>query len=252
VSKHHFKTVFISDLHLATKVSKVEELDKFLASFTCEKLYLVGDIIDGWAISKGNGYFHQSHVNIIRKLLSKAKNGTLVYYVIGNHDEFLRNYTDFISSVGNIRIADQFEFTTVTGLRYLVVHGDKFDNIILLHKWLAHLGDSLYNILVTLNGWLNKIRQKFGFTYWSLAGFLKTKVKSALEFVYSFERTLSVEAKRKGFNGIIAGHIHVASDKIVDDIHYLNCGDGVESCTAIVETFDGELKIINWFDVVKA
>jgi len=250
-TKTHYKTVFLSDLHIATKACKINELQDFLSSFTCDSLYLVGDIIDGWAIAKGNSHFPQKHVNAIRKLLSKAKNGTKIYYVIGNHDEFLRKFNDMFSTIGNIYISDEFLFLSLKGQKFLVTHGDMYDTVTRYHAWIAHIGDTLYNFLVELNSLLNWARAKFGYGYWSLSGFLKNKVKTALEFVFSFEKSLAHECKKRKFDGVIAGHIHVASDKMIDDVRYLNCGDGVESCTAIVETLDGIIKVINWSELVK-
>lgn len=244
MKKKHFKTVFISDLHLGSKACKTYQLDKFLSSFTTDELFLIGDIIDGYQLTKRNSYFPQDHVNIIRKILTKAKNGTKVYYVIGNHDDFLRKYTDLIHSLGNIMIGNEFLFTSLLGKRYLITHGDMYDSI-MKHQWLVHLGDNLYTILVDINTILNNIRRKFGFGYWSLAGYLKTKVKQSLEFINNFESLLVHEAKRKGLDGVICGHIHHSSFKIIDDIEYYNDGDFCDSCSAIVEHFDGVIEVIN-------
>lgn len=244
--KTHYKTVFISDLHLGTKYCKDELLNNFLSSFKCDTLYLNGDILDVWNLSKKNSYFPQDHVNIIRKLLSKAKNGTQIKYVIGNHDDFLRKYHDLLSTFGNIEIADEFIFTSVLGNKYLVTHGDLYDQIILCHKWLAYTGDALYNWIVDINTVYNRVRSHLGLNYWSFAGFLKTKVKSALEFIYAFEVAVVHEAKRRGLHGCIVGHIHVPQDKELNGLHYLNCGCWTENCTAIVEHFDGTIELITW------
>lgn len=250
--KPHFKSVFLSDLHIGTKACKIKQLNEFLSSFTCDQLYLVGDIIDGWAIAKGNSHFPQDHVNAIRKFLTKAKNKTHIYYVIGNHDEFLRKYTDIIQSFGNVSFSNEFLHHTKDGKKFLVTHGDMYDTVTRHHRWVAQLGDSLYTILVEINSILNWIRAKFGLRYWSLAGYLKSQVKGALEFIYSFEQTVAFEAKKHGFDGVICGHIHVAADKQLNDLRYLNCGDGVESCTAIFELHTGELDVLQWKDIVSA
>lgn len=243
--KPHYKTVFLSDLHIGSNACKIKKLNNFLSSFTCDELYLVGDIIDMWAISRGDGVFTQNHVNVIRKFLTKAKNGTKIYYVIGNHDEFLRKYNDMFYSVGNIYFGNEFLYTN-NSKKYLVTHGDMYDVVTLYHKWVAHFGDWLYTLLVYCNTVLNSIRGYFGYNYWSLSGYLKTKVKNALEFIFAYEENLVSECIKQGLNGVICGHIHVAANKHINGIHYLNCGDGVESCTAIIEDLEHNLKIINW------
>lgn len=250
-NKIHYKDVFLSDLHIGTPSCKIKKLNQFLSSFTCENLWLCGDIIDGWAISKGHSRFTQAHVNVLRKFLTKAKNGTKIYYVIGNHDEFLRTFNDEFNTVGNITFANEFEYTSASGIKYLVTHGDLYDSVIKYHKWVAHLGDNLYTLLVWLNTHLNWVRSKFNFGYWSLAGFLKTKVKSALEFINSYEENLCYAAQQRGYSGIICGHIHSSANKFINNIHYLNCGDGVESCTAIVINEEDILSIIEWDSIIK-
>lgn len=239
--KAHYKTVFISDLHLGSKSCKSKELSKFLSSFTCDELYLVGDIIDGWQMAKGKSFFPQDHVNIIRKLLTKAKRGTKIYYVIGNHDDFLRQYSDILHTIGNISVSNEFLFVANNGKRYLVTHGDLYDAVVLYHEWVARFGDSLYNFLVWLNTILNKLRSRYKLEYWSLSGFLKSKVKGALEFIYAFEDLVTKEAKRRNLDGVICGHIHYADKKIINGIEYWNDGDWTESCSAIVENEDLEI-----------
>lgn len=242
--KKHYKSVFISDLHLGSKSCKSDQLSKFLSSFTCEELYLVGDIIDGWQLSKGKSFFPQEHVNIIRKILTKAKKGTRIYYVIGNHDDFLRQYSDILFSIGNIHVANDFLFTSIIGKKYLVTHGDLYDAVVLYHEWVAKFGDTLYNLLVVINTAYNKIRSKFDLEYWSLSGFLKSKVKGALEFMCAFENLVTKEAKSRNLDGVICGHIHHPLMKYVNDIEYWNDGDWTESCSAIVEHMDGVMEII--------
>lgn len=249
--KKHYKTVFISDLHLGSKTCKSEMLSKFLSSFTCEELYLVGDVIDGWQLSKGKSYFPQEHVNIVRKLLTKTKKGTKIYYVIGNHDDFLRKYSDLFHTIGNISIGTEFLFTSSIGKKYLVTHGDLYDAIVKYHIWVAKFGDTLYTALVHVNSILNKIRSRFNLEYWSLAGFLKHKVKGALEFICTFEDLVSKEAKQRGLGGVICGHIHFPSRKIVNGIEYWNDGDWTESCSAIVEYHDGTMEIIYYNEFIE-
>jgi UDP-2,3-diacylglucosamine pyrophosphatase LpxH len=250
--KKSYRSVFISDLHLGSKGCNIELLDNFLSNIRCENLYLVGDIIDGWALSRGKSYFPQSHVNVIRKVLSKAKKDTNIFYVIGNHDEFLRKYADFLSHVdfGNIRIADEFIHTTVDGKKLWVIHGDMYDGITLYHKWLSKLGDVSYIFLLFLNRHFNRIIRKLGGKYWSLSAFIKHKVKGAVDFIYGFESAISRECRLKSYNGVICGHIHHAEIKHIDGITYHNCGDFVESCTALVEHETGEIELIRWHKII--
>lgn len=249
MTKIHYKTVFLSDLHLGSKACKSEALSNFLSSFTCDTLYLVGDIIDFWSMARSATYFPQEHINIIRKFLTKAKKGTKIKYVIGNHDENLRDYIDLSSTFGNIQLANEFDYEPMNGNIYLVTHGDLYDQVTLHHKWVAHLGDMAYTILVDLNTHLNRIRKKFNLKYWSLSGFLKNQTKSVLEFIYAFEDAVIYEAKKRGYSGVICGHIHQKADKDINGMHYLNCGDGVESCSAIIENDAGYLELIYWGDL---
>lgn len=242
--KKHFKSVFISDLHLGSEACNAEKLNEFLSTFTCENLFLVGDIIDILALTKKKSYFPQEHVNVIRKLLTKAKKGTKIFYVIGNHDMAIGKYTDIINTIGNITIADEFIYTTVTGKKLLVSHGHLYDNIVLYHVWVAHLGDFLYDKIVSLSGAIDKIRKLFNMEYWSLAAFLKTKVKHVLEFIYAFESAVIREAKKRGLDGAVCGHIHFLNAKIVDGLDYYNCGDFCYSYSAIVEYHDGTIEMI--------
>jgi UDP-2,3-diacylglucosamine pyrophosphatase LpxH len=248
--KLKYRTVWISDIHLGTRGSKVKYLEDFLNSFECEKLYLVGDIIDGWQFGRSAAYWPQSHVNIIRKILSKARKETEIYYVIGNYDEFLRKYLDYFEDVhlGNIYLGNEFIHDTVDGRQLLVIHGDLFDGVTRYHKWLSHLGDISYGILLRLNSIFNKVRQTLGMGYWSLSRYLKYKVKSAVSFIDSFEESLEKEARRRGLDGVVCGHIHCAEIK-ENEVSYYNDGDWVESCTALVEHFDGTIEIVQWHKI---
>ncbi|RXJ66763.1 UDP-2,3-diacylglucosamine hydrolase [Halarcobacter ebronensis] len=240
-----YKSIFISDVHLGTKFSNTKFLLDFLKHNDCENLFLVGDIIDGWAI-KRKFVWPQTHSDVIQKVLKKAKKGCNVTFITGNHDEFLRPFVPLI--LGNsLEVKNEAEYTSVSGKKYLVTHGDFFDSITMTKKWLAILGDYGYDLLLNLNQMLNVIRTRVGIkSKWSLSKYVKDNVKSSISFITAFEATLAKHAKYKGYNGIICGHIHKAEIKKIDSIEYLNCGDWVESCTALVETFDGDFKIVSW------
>lgn len=239
----HFPTIFLSDIHLGTPVCRAERLLSFLKSHTCENLFLVGDIVDGWRL-KSNFYWPETHSEVVQTIMEMAKDGTNVIYVTGNHDEFLRKYTDL--HLGNLRISDEAEHTTSAGRRLLIVHGDQFDIVTRYHRWVALLGDISYHVLVRLNLWLNSWRERFGYGYWSLADWAKRKVKRAVNFIGHFEDAVAHECKRRGFDGIVCGHIHHAEKTIIQGTEYYNCGDWVESCTALVEDNEGQLHILPW------
>lgn len=246
--KKYYRTIWISDLHLGTKDSQAELLLDFLKYTDSQTLYLVGDIIDGWQLKK-SWHWKQSHNDVIQKVLRKARKGTQVIYIPGNHDEAARDYTGL--DFGGIQIRQEAEHTTVDGKRLLVLHGDEFDGVMQYAKWLAHLGDKLYMWALALNRHLNKIRRALGKPYWSLSQYLKHKVKNAVSFITQFETILADAAKRRGFDGVVCGHIHQAEIKEYDGIIYGNCGDWVESLTALVENDQGELDIIYWAEVIK-
>jgi len=243
---HHYRSIFISDVHLGSKGAKAELLADFLKYNHCEKLYLVGDIIDGWRLKK-RIFWPQTHTNVIRRILTKAKRGTEVIYVTGNHDEFLRRYSGI--DFGNVLLTDEAQHTAVDGKRYLVVHGDKYDSIIQTQRWLAVIGDWGYETLVLLNRHFNRLRRKFGMGYWSLSAFIKQKVKSAVSFISAYEEAVVKDCRQQGFEGVICGHIHHPEIRDLEGVEYLNCGDWVESCTAIVETQNGEMKLLKWVDI---
>jgi len=245
-----YKSIFISDVHLGSKGCKAELLVNFLKHNNAEKLYLVGDIIDGWKIQQNKWAWKQAHTNVIRKILSHAKNGTEVIYIAGNHDEFLRPLIPYGLTFGRIRIVNQHIHIGIDQNRYLVVHGDLFDGITRLAPWISFLGDRAYDILINLNTKLNWWRHKLGFGYWSLSQYLKQKVKRAVDFIVHYEKNLSDYCSKKNFNGIICGHIHQAEIKKINNISYLNCGDWVESCSALVETLNGEWEIIYWTKII--
>jgi len=240
-----YRTICISDIHLGAPESKVALLDNFLKHHACDKLFLVGDIIDGWKIKQNKWYWTQIHTNVVRRVLNYSKRGTDVTYVTGNHDEFVRPFVDQIT-FGSIRICDNATHVDATGKTFYVVHGDMFDNALRLAPWISMLGDRMYDVVLWLNTKFNWLRHKLGFGYWSLSKFLKHQVKKAVMYVTSFEDSMVSFCKRKGYDGIICGHIHTPEIKTVDNIIYMNDGDWVETCSALVEHFDGTWEIIYW------
>ena len=241
-----YRSIFISDVHLGTKDCKAEALNNFLKNNSCETLYMVGDIIDGWKMQQNRLRWKQSHTNVIRRVLGYAKRGTRVVYVAGNHDEFLRPMIPYGFSFGMVEIHNQTEHIGADGKHYLVVHGDLFDGITRLAPWLSFLGDRAYDFILSLNTRFNWIRHKLGFGYWSLSKYLKGRVKKAIDFMFQFEKNLAHYCKKRGFDGVICGHIHNAEIKTIDGVAYMNDGDWVESCTALVEHHTGQWEIITW------
>jgi UDP-2,3-diacylglucosamine pyrophosphatase LpxH len=242
----NYKTIFISDVHLGTRDCKADQLNNFLKNNSCETLYLVGDIIDGWKIEQNKWRWKKSHTKFAHRVLGLAKRGIRVVYIAGNHDEFLRSMMHYDFSLGSIEIRNQAEHLGVDGKTYLVTHGDLFDGITRLAPWLAFLGDKLYDLILDWNSKFNALRRRFGLGYWSLSKFLKHKVKKAANFIFQFEKNLAAYCKKRGFDGVICGHIHHAEIKDIDGIAYMNDGDWVESCTALVEHYDGKWEIITW------
>ncbi len=238
-----FRALFISDVHLGTKGCQAEQLITFIRYANADTIYLVGDIIDGWRLKRG-WYWPQSHNDVVQKLLRKVRKGTRIVYVPGNHDEFLRDFLD--NQFGGIEIVNQLIHEGKDGKRYLVIHGDQFDAVVMHAKWLAFVGDWAYEFALFLNTRINFFRRKLGLTYWSFSAWAKHSVKRAVNFIGAFESVLSNEARRHGADGVICGHIHHATIRDIENIRYMNCGDWVESCTALVETQDGEFRIIDW------
>ncbi len=211
--------------------------------YDSDTIYLVGDIVDGWQL-KASWYWPQAHNDVVQKLLRKARKGTRLFYIPGNHDEILRDY--YGTHFGGIEVVADTIHVGVDGKRYLVIHGDLFDVVIRHARWLALLGNHAYDLAIWLNTYFNAVRRFFGLTYWSLSQWAKLKVKNAINFIGEYERTLAAEAQRRGVNGVICGHIHHAVIRTASQIRYMNCGDWVESCTAIVEHFDGAFEIVKW------
>ena len=237
------RALFLSDLHLGTRSFQADRLLDLLKHVEADVIYLVGDIVDFWKVKRGP-HWPQSHNDVVQKLLRKVRKGTRLVLVPGNHDEVLRDYAGM--HFGGIEIHESTVHITGRGRRYMVMHGDEFDVVVRNAKWIALLGDKGYEFALWLNGPLNWVRRHLGFGYWSLSGYLKLRVKKAVAFIGAFEEAVASEARRRRVNGIICGHIHHAADRNFRDVHYLNCGDWVESCTAITETMDGLLRVIHW------
>lgn len=237
------RTVWISDVHLGFRGCSAELLLDFLHSTECDELYLVGDIVDVWNMKRGL-YWPQTHNNVIRTILGKAKHGTRVVFVPGNHGEVFRDHAG--TQFGNVEIVESAVHETRDGRRLLIVHGDEFDSVVTCHPWLAKLGNHAYDWLLASNRWLNIVRRRCGMGYWSLAGFLKYKVKNAVNYIGGFEEAVAREARRRSVDGVVCGHIHRAEIRDIDGIAYHNCGDWVESNTALVERFDGSIELVHW------
>lgn len=241
-----YRSIFISDLHLGSRACQADLLAQFLKTNTCENLYLVGDIFDLWKL-KSSRYWPQSHSNVVRRLLTAAKRGSKVYYVLGNHDEYLRTWIADINTFGNITIANSFDHYTVSGQRFLVTHGDLFDGVIRYHKWLSILGDRAHSFVLWLNTGLNVIRSKFGRDYWSFSNFLKTNTKQAVAFITRYQHHLTQYARDEAYHGVVCGHIHSACVEVSEDgFVYFNTGDWCETVSALVEDFDGQWHLLVW------
>ena len=237
------RAIWISDVHLGTAGCQADCLLDFLRHHESDILYLVGDIVDGWQLGKG-WYWPQSHNDVVQKILRKARKGTRVVYVAGNHDEVARQFLGM--RFGDIEIVDEVVHPLVDGRKLWVIHGDLFDGVLQHARWLALLGDTLYTLILKLNKWFNAIRHRLGFSYWSLSQYLKHKVKKAVNFITEFEHAVVNEARRRGYHGVVCGHIHKAEIREVDGLLYCNDGDWVESLTALVENADGRLELVHW------
>lgn len=247
--KREYRTVFISDVHLGTRGCRGDFLADFLRRMSCEKMYLVGDIFDGWRLRK-SWFWDAAHDEVIRLVLRHARNGAEVTYIPGNHDEMFRSWLPphFAPGleVAGIRLAPEAVHATADGKRLLVIHGDQFDSVVRYAKFLAFLGDRAYNMALTANRWFNAARRRLGYPYWSLSAWLKRQVKEAVKAIDRFEVALAEEARRRGLDGVVCGHIHHAEMRMVNGVLYINDGDWVESCTALVEHHDGRLELIDW------
>lgn len=236
------RAVWISDLHLGTPGCQAQALLRFLREFDCDTLYLVGDIIDGWQLRRG-WYWPQAHNDVVQKILRKARKGTRVVFVPGNHDEFARRYVGL--NFGGVDVVEDCIHVTADGRRLWVTHGDLFDGVIQCAKWLAYLGDQAYEFTLKVNRWFNRARARLGLPYWSLSQYLKHRVKRAVSYIDDFETAVAREAARRGCDGVVCGHIHHAEIRAIGEVLYCNDGDWVESLTALVEHADGRLEILD-------
>ncbi|WP_152048092.1 UDP-2,3-diacylglucosamine diphosphatase [Aureimonas psammosilenae] len=243
-----FRTLFISDVHLGSKAAQADLLIDFLRFHEAETIYLVGDIFDGWRL-KRSWHWPQSHNDVVQKLLRKARKGTRIVYIPGNHDEVLRDFPG--QHFGGIEVRQNDIHQTADGRRFLVMHGDEFDVVVRNARLLAYLGDWAYDAAIAINVVFNRVRRALGFPYWSFSSWAKLKVKNAVSFIGAFETALAEEARRQNCDGVICGHIHHAEIATREGIQYVNTGDWVESCTAVAEGPDGSLELIRWTNVVK-
>ncbi|MES2719072.1 MAG: UDP-2,3-diacylglucosamine diphosphatase [Pseudomonadota bacterium] len=239
----HCRTVWISDLHLGTPGCQALALLDFLRQVDCDTLYLVGDIIDGWQLRR-SWYWPQSHNDVVQKILRKARKGTRVVFVPGNHDEFARRYLEH--NFGGVDVVAEAVHVLADGRRLWVTHGDLFDGVIQCAKWLAYVGDWAYERTLRVNSGFNRARARLGLPYWSLSKYLKGKVKRAVSYIGDFEAAVAREARQRGLQGVVCGHIHHAEMREIDGILYCNDGDWVESLTALIEHRDGRLEIADW------
>ncbi|WP_374407180.1 UDP-2,3-diacylglucosamine diphosphatase [Pelagerythrobacter sp.] len=241
--RRRYRTIWISDVHLGTKGCNAQLLIDFLDHTDSETMYLVGDIIDGWRLKKKH-YWPAEHNDIVWRILKRAKRGTRIVYIPGNHDEMLRPFSGM--DFGGVEIRRAAFHETADGRRLMVLHGDEFDAVMLAHRWLAVVGDALYHLLMGMNRWVNAARTAMGLPYWSLSKTAKHKVKNAVEFISKYEEVVARAAAERGVDGVVCGHIHTAEIRAFDGIEYYNDGDWVEGCNALVEHFDGRMELLHW------
>jgi len=246
--QHRYRTIWISDIHLGTRGCQAGPLLDFLRSVECDTLYLVGDVIDFWRMRRAR-YWPQSHNDVVQKLLRKARKGTRVILTPGNHDDMLRGYLDH--EFGRILVVGDAIHEMADGRRFLVIHGDQFDSVVARAPWLGHLGTHANAASQLVNQWFNFVRLKLGYPYWSLSGYLKHKVKHRGQFIANYENALVEEARRRGVDGVVCGHIHYPQHKELEGILYYNDGDWVDNCTALVEHESGELELLRWLDTTE-
>jgi UDP-2,3-diacylglucosamine pyrophosphatase LpxH len=238
------RSIFLSDIHLGTRACQAERLLEFLREYESEHLFLVGDIIDFWAMSRGV-HWTPAQNTVVQKILKRARHGVRVVFIPGNHDEAIREHSGI--AFGDILVVQEHIHVAADGKRYLLLHGDEFDTITRYHRWLAVLGDHAYALVVRLNVTLSWIRRSLGVPgYWSLSGYAKRKVKTAVSFIDDFEQSVVRNVLERNLDGVICGHIHAATIREISGVKYVNCGDWVDSCTAIVEHADGSMEVIHW------
>ncbi len=241
--RRRYRTIWISDIHLGTKGCNAALLIDFLDHTDSDTMYLVGDIIDGWRLRK-KVYWPPEHNDVVWRILKRARRGTRIVYIPGNHDEMIRPFAGM--NFGGVEIARAAFHVTADGRRLMVLHGDEFDAVMLAHRWLAVVGDALYHMIMGLNRWVNMARRALGLPYWSLSKVAKHKVKNAVEFISKYEELVARAAAERGVDGVVCGHIHTAEMRTFDGVEYFNDGDWVEGCTALVEHFDGRMELLHW------
>ena len=244
----HYRSIFISDVHLGYKGCRAESLSHFLKAVKCDNLYLVGDIVDVWSMKKSM-FWPQEHNNVLRILLGKSKRGTKIIFIPGNHDEMFRDYDGH--AFGNVVIHTQYVHTTADGKRLLLLHGDEFDSAVACSKFLAYIGTLIYDSMLWVTVYINRFRRLFGWPHWSLATYVKTRLKNAMSYIESFEAAAIHEAKKQNVDGLVCGHIHHSSSRKIDGKYYYNTGDWVESSTALVERHDGYIELMHWNEHTK-
>jgi UDP-2,3-diacylglucosamine pyrophosphatase LpxH len=243
--RRHYRTIWISDVHLGTRGCNADKLIDFLDHVDSDTMYLVGDIIDGWRLKK-KFYWPAAHNDVVWRILKRARRGARIVYIPGNHDEMFRQFAGL--NFGGVEVCRSAVHETADGRRLLVLHGDEFDAVMLSHRWLAYLGDAAYEFTMALNRGLNHARRAMGLPYWSLSKYAKSKVKNAVAFITKFEEVVAREAGARGVDGVVAGHIHAADIRTINGIAYYNDGDWVEGCTALVEHDDGRMEVLHWAD----
>ena len=243
--RRQYRTIWISDIHLGTRDCAAALLIDFLESTDSETLYLVGDIVDGWAM-KRRFFWPAAHNDVVRRILNRAKRGTRVVYIPGNHDEMFRQFTGL--NFGGVEVRRKAMHTTADGRRLLVLHGDEFDAIMLTHRWLAVVGSLAYTALMRCNQVVNRGRARLGLRYWSLSKTAKHRVKNAVAFISRFEEMVARQADLRGVDGVVCGHIHHAEARMIGCVAYYNDGDWVEGCTALVEHDDGRMEVLHWVE----
>jgi len=244
---NRYRTAWISDVHLGTKGSQSEALLEFLRDYEFDTLYVVGDLIDVWQLRRGI-YWPQDHNDVIQKILRKGRKGTQIIYIPGNHDEFI---SGFFGIYGAVSIQPRVIHTTAGGKRLLVIHGHELDTVVQNIRWLAYIGDAGYQFLLRLNGPLNILRRLLGFDYWSLSAYAKRSIKNAVSFIGKFEEAIVRYSKEYQVEGVICGHIHSPMIRSIDGVDYYNSGDWVESCSALVEDFEGKITLLNHLHPIK-
>jgi UDP-2,3-diacylglucosamine pyrophosphatase LpxH len=236
------RTLFLSDIHLGSRACQAERLLALLKEIDCETIFLLGDIVDFWSLKRGV-HWPASHNTVVQKLLRRARHRVRIFYIPGNHDEALRDYLD--SSFGNIHVIDDHVHVAADGRRYALLHGDRYDQVTTCARWLSTLGDLAYNLLVDLNRTVSWARRKLRVSgHWSLADYAKRNLQGAARFISAFERAVARHGSALQVDGVICGHIHTPAIKRLENVLYLNCGDWVDSCTAIVEHLDGQMELV--------